>query len=99
MTLVVFFLLQLSSAHGISAEEPPRNHHLSVDLPQSGTISGVAAVYRRYQILAESKEKVEKKGAHIARVIFSPSAERRHLRGVGFARVHSPPLSTITAGV
>ncbi len=80
MTLVVFLLLQLSSAHGISAEEPPRNHHLSVDLPQSGTISGVAAVYQRYQFLAERKEALENWAAHVAQVILAASAERRHLR-------------------
>ena len=36
---------------------------------QSGTISGVAAVYQRHQFLSERKEALEKWGAHVARVV------------------------------
>src|ERR1700720_2843723 len=36
---------------------------------QSGTISGVAAVYQRHQFLAERKEAIEKWGAHIAHIL------------------------------
>ena len=33
---------------------------------QSGTISGVAAVYQRHEFLAERKDALERWGAHIA---------------------------------
>ncbi len=39
LTLVVFFLLQLSPARGISAEEPPRNHHQLI-CPNPGRFPG-----------------------------------------------------------
>src|SRR6266581_1887269 len=36
---------------------------------QSGTISGVAAVYQRHQFMAERREAIEKWGAHIAHIL------------------------------
>ena len=36
---------------------------------QSGTISGVAAVYQRHQFLAERKEALERWGAHVERIL------------------------------
>ena len=36
---------------------------------QSGTISGVAAVYQRHQFMAERKEALERWGAHIAHIL------------------------------
>jgi len=41
---------------------------------QSGTISGVAAVYQRHEFLAERKEALERWGAHLANLL--KSAER-----------------------
>jgi integrase len=38
---------------------------------QSGTISGVAAVYQRHQFLAERKEALERWGAHIANIVLA----------------------------
>jgi integrase len=36
---------------------------------QSGTISGVAAVYQRHEFLAERKDALERWGAHVARIL------------------------------
>jgi hypothetical protein len=47
---------------------------------QSGTISGVAAVYQRHQFMAERREAIEKWGAHIAHILsrdFSEHSLRR----------------------
>jgi integrase len=47
---------------------------------QSGTISGVAAVYQRHQFMAERREAIEKWGAHIAHILprdFSEHSSRR----------------------
>ena len=47
---------------------------------QSGTISGVAAVYQRHQFLSERKDAIEKWGAHIAHIlsrVFSNYSSRR----------------------
>src|SRR6202011_378299 len=47
---------------------------------QSGTISGVAAVYQRHQFMAERREAIEKWGAHIAHILsrdFSDHSSRR----------------------
>jgi integrase len=49
---------------------------------QSGTISGVAAVYQRHQFLAERKEALEKWGVHVAQIVSAASAKRLHLRRV-----------------
>jgi len=35
---------------------------------QSGTISGVAAVYQRHEFMAERKEALERWGAHVANI-------------------------------
>jgi hypothetical protein len=36
---------------------------------QSGTISGVAAVYQRHEFLAERKEALDRWGAHVAKIV------------------------------
>ena len=36
---------------------------------QEGTISGVAAVYQRHEFLAESKEALDRWGAHVERIV------------------------------
>jgi integrase len=40
---------------------------------QSGTISGVAAVYQRHEFLAERKVALERWGAHVARTVAEAS--------------------------
>jgi integrase len=50
---------------------------------QSGTISGVAAVYQRHQFLAERREAIEKWGAHVAQILSSVLTEHR----AGLSRV------------
>jgi integrase len=44
---------------------------------QSGTISGVAAVYQRHQFLAERKEALERWGSHVAHIVAETSGESR----------------------
>jgi integrase len=44
---------------------------------QSGTISGVAAVYQRHEFLAERQEALERWGAHVARIVGDGAGERR----------------------
>jgi integrase len=44
---------------------------------QSGTISGVAAVYQRHQFLAERKEALDRWGARVAQIVSLALAERR----------------------
>jgi integrase len=44
---------------------------------QSGTISGVAAVYQRHQFLAERKAALEVWGAHVAQIVSGVLTERR----------------------
>jgi integrase len=44
---------------------------------QSGTISGVAAVYQRHQFLPERKEALEKWGAHVAQIVSAALAPDR----------------------
>jgi hypothetical protein len=44
---------------------------------QSGTISGVAAVYQRHQFMSERKEALEKWGAHVAQILSLALAEER----------------------
>jgi integrase len=41
---------------------------------QSGTISGVAAVYQRHEFLSERQEALERWGTHIAHVMVSPES-------------------------
>ena len=50
---------------------------------QSGTISGVAAVYQRHDFMAERKEALEWWGAHIANIVAAASHEQR----IGLQRV------------
>ena len=45
---------------------------------QSGTISGVAAVYQRHEFLAERKDALERWGAHVAKVVFDASSNREN---------------------
>jgi len=44
---------------------------------QSGSISGVAAVYQRHQFLAERKEALERWGTHVAQIVSDALMERR----------------------
>jgi len=44
---------------------------------QSGTISGVAAVYQRHDFLAERKAALEQWGAHVARIAAAASSRRQ----------------------
>jgi integrase len=44
---------------------------------QSGTISGVAAVYQRHQFLTERKEALERWGAHVAQILSSVLVDHR----------------------
>jgi hypothetical protein len=42
---------------------------------QSGTISGVAAVYQRHEFLLERKQALERWGAHVAKIVTEASGE------------------------
>jgi integrase len=44
---------------------------------QSGTISGVAAVYQRHEFLTERRDALDLWGAHVARLLNEVSLERR----------------------
>jgi integrase len=44
---------------------------------QSGTISGVAAVYQRHDFLAERQEALERWGIHLARIVGDAAGDRR----------------------
>jgi integrase len=44
---------------------------------QTGTISGVAAVYQRHEFLAERQEALERWGIHVARIVRDAAGERR----------------------
>jgi integrase len=44
---------------------------------QSGTISGVAAVYQRHEFLSERQEALERWGIHIAQIVADDSSEQR----------------------
>jgi integrase len=44
---------------------------------QSGTISGVAAIYQRHQFLSERKEALDRWGAHVAHIVSLALAQRR----------------------
>src|SRR5437588_8272038 len=44
---------------------------------QSGTISGVAAVYQRHEFLAERKEALDRWGAHVAQIVSNAARENR----------------------
>jgi integrase len=46
---------------------------------QSGTISGVAAVYQRHNFLDERKGALERWGAHIAKIVVDASSDRRNI--------------------
>ena len=45
---------------------------------QSGTISGVAAVYQRHDFLVERKDALERWGAHIRKIVTEASSDRRN---------------------
>ena len=50
---------------------------------QSGTLSGVAAVYQRHDFVAERKDALDRWGAHVAQVVDAASAGRwNHIRRV-----------------
>jgi integrase len=44
---------------------------------QSGTITGVAAVYQRHEFLHERKDALERWGAHVAKIVLEVSERRR----------------------
>ena len=44
---------------------------------QSGTISGVAAVYQRHDFLAERKDALERWGAHVRKILTDASSDHR----------------------
>jgi integrase len=44
---------------------------------QSGTITGVAAVYQRHEFLRERKDALERWGAHVAKIVMEVSERRR----------------------
>ncbi len=45
---------------------------------QSGTISGVAAVYQRHDFLDERNDALERWGAHVAKIVFDASSDRQN---------------------
>jgi integrase len=45
---------------------------------QSGTISGVAAVYQRHDFLDERNGALERWGAHLAKIVFDASSDRQN---------------------
>jgi integrase len=47
---------------------------------QSGTISGVAAVYQRHDFLAERKDALDRWAAHVVGLVTAASDERRCIR-------------------
>jgi integrase len=49
---------------------------------QSGTISGVAAVYQRHEFLAERKQALDRWGAHVASILAKAASELGKLRTV-----------------
>jgi hypothetical protein len=49
---------------------------------QSGTISGVAAVYQRHDFLAERKGALERWGAHVSELLGEISDRRIDLKNV-----------------
>jgi integrase len=49
---------------------------------QSGTISGVAAVYQRHEFLRERKIALERWGAHVAKTIMEAAGERQRTKRV-----------------
>ena len=46
---------------------------------QSGTISGVAAVYQRHEFLAERRDALERWGAHVARIVNKGRIDRERV--------------------
>jgi integrase len=46
---------------------------------QSGTISGVAAVYQRHDFLAERKDAIERWGRHVRKILTDASSDRRSI--------------------
>jgi hypothetical protein len=49
---------------------------------QSGTISGVAAVYQRHEFLAERRQALDLWGAHIAQILWQPTEQPSRVRDV-----------------
>jgi hypothetical protein len=47
---------------------------------QSGTISGVAAVYQRHEFLAERKDALDRWGQHVADIVAARLVERKHMK-------------------
>jgi hypothetical protein len=54
---------------------------------QSGTISGVAAVYQRHDFLDERNDALERWGAHVAKIAVDASSNRQNaIRRVALCR-------------
>jgi hypothetical protein len=51
--------------------------HVADKIHQSGTISGVAAVYQRHEFLAERQAALDLWGAHVGRLLEEVSQDRR----------------------
>ena len=49
---------------------------------QSGTITGVAAVYQRHEFLRERKDALERWGAHVAKIVMEVKRASERLRGL-----------------
>jgi integrase len=47
---------------------------------QSGTISGVAAVYQRHQFLSERKDALERRGTHVSKIVTAVRGELRRAK-------------------
>jgi len=47
---------------------------------QSGTISGVAAVYQRHQFLSERKDALERWGTHVSKIVTAVRGELRRAK-------------------
>jgi integrase len=45
---------------------------------QSGTISGVAAIYQRHDFLAERNDALARWGAHVAKIVFDACSNREN---------------------
>jgi hypothetical protein len=70
-----------SSRPGRETTEP--NELTGILNHQSGTISGVAAVYQRHEFLTERKEALDRWGSHVADLMNepAPAADNDRQRG------------------
>ena len=63
---------------------------------QSGTISGVAAVYQRHDFLAERRQALERWGAHVSRIV-APASSRRDSESIIMANGPRPVSQQLRA--